>query len=202
MQADYDYRDFTPNAQQQQDDQLLVKFYIKQRKNDAESLKQGRPIFKDVEYVDIKIAGSRTEGVNRPATFHDKQRFPRHYAAFQQRVEMPVEGTPLAEWPIMSRSMVEELSFHNIKTVEQLVDLNDSKAAGFMGINDLKAKAKKWLDNSEETARINEISELKASSLDKDTKIDQMADLIDSLTARLDDLEKPDTSAKEPKKKK
>ena len=74
-----------------------------------------------------------------------------------------VEGTPLAEWPIMSRSQVEELSFHNVKTVEQLVAMSDSLASQFMGMNGLKAKAKMWLEDSEETARINKIQSLEAA---------------------------------------
>ena len=187
--ADFNHQDFESSAQSKLDENLLVKFFTKQRQDQAASKAEGRPIFKDVEYIDIKVPGNRSGGACRPATFKDKQRFPRHYAAYEQRKEMPVEGTPLAEWPIMSRSQVEELSYHNVKTVEQLVAMSDTLASQFMGMNTLKSKAKAWLEDSEETARINEIESLKAASAEKDEKILTLESQVLGLMERFDKLD-------------
>lgn len=187
--AEFNHQDFEPNAQSKLDENLLVKFFTKQRENKAASLEEGRPIFKDVEYIDIKVPGNRTGGACRPANYADKQRFPRHYAAFKQREVMPVEGTPLAEWPIMSRSQVEELSFHNVKTVEQLLSMSDTLASQFMGMNTLKSKAKMWLEKSEETARINTIEALEKSGAEKDEKILTLESQVLGLMERFDKLE-------------
>lgn len=199
--AEYNHKDFESSAQSEVDKTLFVKFFTKQRKNETESLKEGRPIYKDVEYVDIKVPGNRTGGASRPATFKDKQRFPRHYAAYKQREEMPVEGTPLAEWPIMSRSQVEELSFHNVKTVEQLVAMSDSLASQFMGMNGLKAKAKMWLEDSEETARINKIQSLESSNIEKAEKIATLESQVLSLMERFDEIDKKPINKVKTKKK-
>ena len=199
--AEYNHKDFESSAQSEVDKTLFVKFFTKQRKNETESLEEGRPIYKDVEYVDIKVPGNRTGGASRPATFKDKQRFPRHYAAYKQREEMPVEGTPLAEWPIMSRSQVEELSFHNVKTVEQLVAMSDSLASQFMGMNGLKAKAKMWLEDSEETARINKIQSLESSNIEKAEKIATLESQVLSLMERFDEIDKKPINRVKTKKK-
>ena len=189
MQGTVDYTDFQDNQQSKQDESLLVKFFIKQREDRDKSEIEGRPIYKDVEYVDIKVAGSRDGGVTRPATARDKERFPRHYAAFKQRVEVPEEGTPLAEWPVMTRSQVEELSFYNVKTVEQLISMSDQIAGKFMGINGLKQKAKKFLENADATARINEIESLKNDNEAKTQRIDDLEQMLIKMNDRLHELE-------------
>lgn len=188
--ADFNHQDFAAEAQNKLDENLLVKFFTKQREDKAASLKEGRPIFKDIEYIDIKVPGQRAGGASRPATFRDKQRFPRHYQAYKQRQEMPLEGTPLSEWPIMTRTQVEELAFHNVKTVEQLVAMSDTLASRFMGMNSLKAKGKMWLENAEETVRINEIETLKASGDEKDKRIEKLEAQVEAIMAKFDEPKK------------
>ena len=184
--ADFNHQDFTHSAQNKLDEQLLVKFFTKQRPDKEASKEKGRPIFKDVEYIDIKVPGKRGGGACRPAQYADKQRFPRHYEAYKQRKEMPLDGTPLNEWPIMARTQVEELAFHNVKTVEQLVAMSDSLASQFLGMNSLKAKAKMWLENTEATARINQIEALETANSEKDERI---ANLETKMSALMDRFE-------------
>jgi hypothetical protein len=187
--AEFNHQDFEPSAQSKQDENLLVKFFTKQREDKTASLKEGRPIFKDVEYIDIKVPGQRSGGACRPAQHMDRKRFPRHYAAYQQRKEMPLEGTPLGEWPLMTRTQVEELSFHNVKTVEQLVGMSDGLAANFMGMNGLRQKAKMWLEKTEDTARINEIETLKADNEEKAEKILTLESQMLNLMERFDKMD-------------
>ena len=149
--ADFDHRHFEV-GNNAGDEQLLVKFFIKARENKTKSLKEGRSIFEDVEYVDIRVAGSRNGHVCRAARDGDKRRFPKHYEAFKQRTEMPVEGTPLVEWAIVTRSQAEELAFFNVKTVEQLAAMSDTQAQKFMGMHSLRRKAKDWLTEAKENA--------------------------------------------------
>ena len=53
--AEYNHEDFDPNNRKAQDEQLLVKFFVKAVPDKNATKEEGRPIFKDVEYVDIKI---------------------------------------------------------------------------------------------------------------------------------------------------
>jgi len=149
--ADFDHTMFE-QGNNAGDETLLVKFFNKPKENKAKTLEEGRPIFDDVVYVDIRVAGSRNGHVCRPARQGDMQRFPRHYAAFKNREEIPLEGTPLSEWSLVTRSQVEELSFFNVKTVEQLAEMSDGNAQGFMGLNTLRQKAKDWVIKAKEAA--------------------------------------------------
>jgi hypothetical protein len=173
--AEFNPDDFQNQHQAKMDESLLVKFFLKPRPDRIATEKEGRPIYKDVEYIDIKIPGDRAGGVCRPARPRDIARFQKHYDAFKSRTEeVVIEGTPLVEWSLIGRSQAEELSFFNVKTVEQLAAMSDSNAAQFMGMNNLKAKANDWLDIAKENKasdelaielkkRDDEISELKAA---------------------------------------
>jgi hypothetical protein len=128
------------------DETLLVRFYLEAYQDVAKTAEEGRPIYTDTPFISIMQPGNKDSVIIRPASQMDKARFPRHWAAFNDRqVEVLVEGTPLDQWPAMTRSMVEELKFKNIRTIEQLIGMSDSNAQGFMGINALREKAKKYL---------------------------------------------------------
>lgn len=140
-------------AQDAGDENLLVKFYHKPRPDDAKSKEAGRPIFKEVVYIDIRQPGSRTSGVARPVRQTDIDRFPEHYKRFLARQDQEVhEGTPLAEWPGVTRAQVEEMKFFNVFTVEQLANMSDTNSGNFMGLQNLKAKAKDYIEAAAKNA--------------------------------------------------
>lgn len=169
------------------DDRLLVKFFLKSMQDQTASKESGRAVFKEVEYVSIAVPGSRDALAVRPATHADKQRFHRHYQAFQQRTEVAELGTPLSEWPAITRSQVEELAYVNIKTVESLSKVDDNRVGNIMGGQTLKAKAQAFLDDIDEVAVLREQNQ-------------ELTEQLASLSERLEQLEaKP---AKKPAKKK
>jgi len=180
--------DFTPAQASAQDEHLLVKFFVKAAPDKAKTLENGCPIFVDREYVDIRVPGSR-DGVSRPATPRDRARFPRHYAAFQQRKETPLEGTPLAEWPLATRSMVEMLAFSNVKTVEQLASMPDSASGNFMGAGNLKRQAQEWLEDAKDdagTVRLTaRLEEAEAQVRARDAAIEDLSGRLRALEASL-----------------
>jgi len=139
--------DFLDYKQSEADKALAVKFLTKSVQDKVETLAQGRPIFREVVYIDIRIPGERDSAFCGPATRAHVERFPEHYRAFRSRTkDEEVVGTPLAEWPLVTRSQVDELAFFNVKTVEDLVNMPDSSNHQFMGINVLKSKAKDFLE--------------------------------------------------------
>lgn len=166
--------DFSTAGEQKADEQLLVKFFIKEHEDKAKTLAEGRPIFKEIEYVEIRMAGRRDPLACRPATHKDKTRFARHYEAFQKRIEQPEEGTPLSEWPQISRSQVEELAFFNIKTVEQLANMSDTNAQQFHGGYTLKTRAKEFLESSDATKLIAEKEAMEQRINDLEAQLQQL----------------------------
>ena len=176
--ADFNVDDFEQQNQAQGDATLLVKFFYKSRPDSAASLKEGRPMFKEVEYVDIKIPGSRTGGACRPARQDDVNRFPQHYAAFKNRVAQPDSGTPLLEWGLIPRSQAEELAFFNVKTVEQLAEMADVHSSKFMGLNALRDKAKQYIQKAKDDAPA---AALAGAMADKDEEIRLLKERLNAL---------------------
>jgi hypothetical protein len=176
--ADYDVSDFEQGRQAEQDAKLLVKFYYRTVPDKGKSKEQERAVFKEQEYISIRVPGRGGSGAVRPATHRDKTRFERHYAAFKQRVELPEEGTPLSEWPVVSRSLAETLSFVGIKTVEHLSEMDDNTASGIMGGNTLKRKANEWLARARQDVSVSQLTDELSK---RDTLIAKMQEQIDSL---------------------
>jgi DNA-binding transcriptional regulator of glucitol operon len=185
QQADFDHTLFE-SGNNKGDSSLLVKFFIKVMPDNEASAAEARAIFKDVEYVDIRVAGSRSSHVCRPARQGDIERFPKHYEAFKQRKEIPLEGTPLVEWAQISRSQAEELSFLNVKTVEQLAAMSDNYAGQRMGGYELKARAIAWLVAAKESKiPLALVEKLKTA----ETRADKAEERANALEASLQQLE-------------
>jgi len=178
--AEFDHEDFDQTRQAEQDEKLLVKFYYKSVQDQTASREQNRAVFKECEYIDIRIPGARGTGAARRATHRDKQRFPKHYAAFKQRIEMPLEGTPLTEWPVISRAFAEELSFMGVKTVEQLANMADGNASQMMGGQSFKAKAVAWLERAKKDVTLDQ---MEVELAKRDTLLAEMQAQLDKLQA-------------------
>jgi hypothetical protein len=176
--AEFDTDNFETRHQTVEDQKLLVKFYLEPRPDRQATRVAGRPIMKDVEFISIKIPGSRNTGVTRPASPKDKARFFQHYEAFKGRMEAPSEGTPLTEWPLITRSMCENLAYINIKTVEQLAGVADTHIGQFMGGNNMKQKAADWLEVAADEAPM---LELKAQLAERDERITKMEGQLEQL---------------------
>lgn len=188
-------------SQQQNDDSvLMVRFFVKAHEDQQATKEQGRPVFTDREFIEIRTPGKK-DAVCRPARQRDIDRFPRHYEAFKARTDVSLEtGTPLAEWPQVTRSMAEELAFFNVKTVEQLAACPDSQLINFMGGGMLKEKAKRWLEEAAgENVRIND---LETELAKRDEEINELKAAVAALQAAAKPAVKKAPVKKKTKRKK
>lgn len=189
QQLDYDHTHFE-QGNNAGDQALLVKFFNKPVQDQAATQEQGRPVFKDVCYVDIRTVGSKNGYVCRPARQDDKNRFPRHYKAFLDRVEMPLEGTPLAEWTLISRSQAEEMAYLGVKTVEQLASVSDANIGVIMGGFALKAKATEWLEaakkNGSDPKVAQALEDAKAEAAQQKARADLLEERLNKLESMLE----------------
>jgi hypothetical protein len=129
-------------------DGAIPRFYMDTRKNNFRSEKEGRACFDDVEMVEILIPGDRKTQFCGLVNDQHRRRFAQQYAAFKAGLEAPVEGTPIAELPGLTRAQAEELAFAHVKTIEILANLSDdqlSKAVGMGGFK-LREKAQRRLE--------------------------------------------------------
>jgi hypothetical protein len=149
-QADFDVSDF--DSRNAGDKSVFVKFYIRPFQDEAKSVEEGRPIFKDKEYVEIRTPGNQTNIIQRPVTDMDKQRFRGAYAAFKAGDAEQIIGTPLTETPWITRSQAEELAYLRIRTLEQLANVGDDVCTRIPGMFKLKQRAQAALERAEKTA--------------------------------------------------
>ena len=125
---------------------LTPRFYYVASQDQEMTEQEGRPIYKDKLFIEIRLPGNKDEVRKRPATEMDIARFRRVYKRFiENNDESEIVGTPLSEWPGVNRAQVEEMKYMNVHTVEQLVAMSDVNAQGFMGIAALREKAKAYL---------------------------------------------------------
>lgn len=147
--ADFDVSDFEDENSTKG---VYARFYWRPKKDEAASAVEGRPIFKDTEYVEIIAAGNSNNIVARPVSDIDRNRFRKAYAKFKEGDSEQLVGTPLVEIPWMTRSQVEELAYMKVRTVENLAELNDGACSGVPGLYDLKRKAQAWVKKAEGAA--------------------------------------------------
>lgn len=110
------------------DSKLSVQFYCRPVRNNFQSEKEQRPIFEDKDYVKIFIPGDATNIIDAPVTEEHKQRFPMHWAHFKNSTSGEANvGTPITQWPLVSRSMAEELKAVKFFTVESVALASDAQ---------------------------------------------------------------------------
>lgn len=153
--AEFDIKDFDdPNDTKG----VYARFYYVPKQDEAESAKEGRPIFKDVEYVEIIAAGNANNIVRKPVRDMDRQRFHVQYEKFKAGDMEQLTGTPLTEIPWLTRSQVEELMYRKIRSLEQLAEISDA-ACNAPGMYELKRKARAWVDKAAEAAPFTKMQE-------------------------------------------
>lgn len=134
-------------------DSCFATFYTEAVQLGAESERAGRPIFKDVPFVRIVIPGDQNNIIDRKANDMDKERFPEAWARYQRGEATGHTGTPLEQWPAITRSQVKEAKYFEVHTVEQLASLADSHCQRLgMGFMELRTKAKAYLAAAEGNA--------------------------------------------------
>lgn len=133
-------------------------------KNERESIKAGRPIFEDVEVVEIRFAGSKDtsvfpshayshweideeSGEQRQLTY--AERFPKQFRQFKEKQHQTKSGTPLDYVPFLTDAKRAELRAFNIYTIEALAELDGQPLKNLgLGGREWKNKAIEYLASS------------------------------------------------------
>jgi len=173
------------------DEKLLVIFHWDILKDDAASIEQGRPIYRDTEFVRIFVPGDKTNVIDRPVRLGDKTRFPKQYEVFKAGggEEAQLDGTPLKDWPMVGRAQCAELNYFGIRTVEQLADLRDDVCGKVPGLTGLKQTAGVWLSRAKSTAEAAKIAkqldEMKSTNESLQSTVKELADMNKALQEQM-----------------
>jgi hypothetical protein len=139
----------------------LVRFKRVAVEDKAASLAANRYVAKDVDYALITPPYSKDVHETKVTTWLTQMdadvksqrinpewaaRYKEQYRLWTQGQEMPLNGTAIRGWGVISPAVQENLIRMNVLTVEDLAGMNDEgmRRVGMGGV-DLKAKAKAWL---------------------------------------------------------
>jgi hypothetical protein len=186
----------------------FVRFERRAIENIAATREKGYYVASDVDYALITPAYSKDVFI-QPVTewfaqlkldvqsdrFHPMwlEQFQKMYEAFQRGQEMPVNGTAIRGWNVISPAQQETLLRMNVLTVEDLAAMNDEgiRRIGMGGV-DLKHKANAWLaqmgDKGPATLKMAQLEEENAR-LKAD--VAGLTEAFDLLKARMDKEQQP-----------
>lgn len=137
---------------------LVVKFYSKAVHQPFASTTENRPIYQDVDYIQIFTPGNQLNIVDTPVRQEHKSRFPQQWALYQQgKGDGSTVGTPVNQWPFLSAAQAEEFRGVKFFTVEQLANASDAQlqSLGMIGgMNPMmvRERAKAFLGMAASTA--------------------------------------------------
>lgn len=159
---------------QNPDSALAVRFHRRPVHQPFKSKEEGRPVFMDVDFIEIYTpGGGNLNIVDTPVREDHKRRFPVQWAAFQNAHagDQREIGTPLSAWPMITASIAEELKAQKFFTVEQVANASDLQISsigmsGGMAPSALRARAQAYLAAAAGTApseaQAQELAETKA----------------------------------------
>lgn len=141
-------------------------------------------------YLDQQVTENRV-----PFEWADMYRLA--YEKWKRGEEVPLEGTPIKEWSVLSPSQRQNLIACNVLTVEDLAALNESGLARVgMESHTLRMKAQKWLEASNGPGKLAErmtSMELQLGQLLEQNKA--QSELISRLRAENESLKKTPAEA-------
>lgn len=177
QEADFNLNDFQ-EGNHAADAKLAIRFFVKAKQDAEASAEAGRPIFKEVDYIQVMVPGDRNHVVIRPVSFQDKHRFSRQYEHWKQTSSNDVVvGTPLEAWNTLSISQIEEFKFFGVRTIENMAELRDDITAKIPGASTLKQKAAQFIAIAKDEAPMKKFQ----------TEIDKRDNIIATMQKAIDD---------------
>jgi len=189
---------------------LSVRFYRKPIEIKDETIAQGRPIFKDADWIQIMTPGDQLNVIDTVARDNHKARFPQQWAAYQNKIgnQEEIIGTPVSAWPLVSMSQAEELKGIKFHTVESIANCSDQQLqrigmiAG-MSPHAFREKARTYLNLAKDTAEVDaknaELAQLKEENVkikaETEAKLAQMQEQMSAILAAVSE-KKPRTRKK------
>lgn len=138
---------------------LGVRFFWHERENEVRSKEEGRPIFDQVEMIEILTPGSR-DRLHKMVTDVDRARFRDRYNSFKELSNHKMVGTPLEQFPFISVGERKELEYFNVYTGEQLINMPDGNIDR-LGVNgrDLIKKVTVFMQMAKDTAIVSRMTD-------------------------------------------
>ena len=164
------------------DEKLYVRFFPDIVPDVDATAATGIRKFRDATMIQIMVPGDKRNVVIREAREDDKQRFAATHKKYEEGNSAVLDGFPLAQWPLASRAMVEELKYLGFVTVEHVANANDSACSRYPGLRELKTRATSWLQAQADAAPI---EKLNTAIETKDKEIGALKQQMAEITAQM-----------------
>ena len=185
---------------QQEKHGFYVEFELRPEEDREQTLKQGMPIYRDIEFAVITMPGGGlvvdkkiTPELLQEWKHGDNRRKPpspfafRAYEAWRDGHDIPVNGTDLKNWPGVTPAQLKTCLAATVRTIEDLATANaDTIRKMGMGAVALSQKAQSYLESagnnkaSEEVASLRVKMEAMQETVDKkDRQIQELLDRLD-----------------------
>lgn len=175
-------------------------------RNEEASLKAGRHIPRNAVFVIITSHGSKDESHQIAEEWLPRKRleasrgtypiewvehFERQYDLWKKGHELPREGTPIATWQMISAEQNSRLRAMGITVVEDLAAIPDSGLAEYgLDARYMRDMARNWIaEGQQKGINAQELAQAQQKIREQADKLDEQANLIKDLNARLDRLE-------------
>jgi hypothetical protein len=150
------------------DDSVVAVFKDFAVKNEGKSAQAGRPIFDDMEIVELRFAGSKNWGAYPATSFSHwgvdaetgeqvkvsyAERFRRQYQQFKMHSTQTKSGTPLTYATFLTEARRSELRAQNIYTVEALASIDGQPLKNLgPGGREMKNAAMEYIEETQKGA--------------------------------------------------
>jgi hypothetical protein len=153
----------------------------------AETEKEGRPRFREMEHVRIVVAGDMLNVGTYPVTDVERERFSEAYRKWKEgSKERHIEGTPLSQCGLLTPIQCKEFEAINIFSVEQLAGVSDTNIQRLPDGRIWREKAIAWLATAKDSAAATryaaENERLRDDMAEMQKQMDDMAAQIARLT--------------------
>src|SRR5882672_146746 len=185
-ELEYDHNVFKQD--QAGDEKLAIRFFRKAKQDSESSIRENRPVFMEIDYIQIVVPGDRTSTIVRPVTDSDIGRFGKQYEHWKKtNQEEMLNGTPLDAWGILNLAQIEEFRYIGVRTIEHMANLRDDICQKIMGATQLKQKATAFLEMAKADAPLKKVQE----ELDKrDTTIASLEEAVKQQGKLIEELQK------------
>ena len=179
--------DAAMSALSQDAKRLVAVFFLEAVEDPAQSAAQGRPIFREEEWVKIMVPGDKDNIVVRAVRSVDKTLYGEQYRAFKANQDQPIVGTPLDKIPFLTKARVMEFNALGLRTAEQVRDMSDTIATKFMDAHGIRKRIGDFLAAASDAAPM---EKLQAELADRDAKIAQLMQAVESQGEKIEQLTK------------
>lgn len=179
-----------------------VRFELRPEEDREATLRAGHYVTRDVEYAVLTPAGSKDEiprkvvdWMKQLKQYEKEGRMPPElvgkyiaaYEAWKRGEDIPLSGTPIKTWPVLSPAERSNVIAANIRTVEDLAGANgEAKHRMGMMAEQLVQKAQQWLKAANDVGKVvQENTRLRVENAELKANVDRLAKKVDELAAKI-----------------